>query len=79
MEKATMSVQELSMQMGISMPKAYELVKAPAFPSSASAHAFLSRSMRISSGCSDSPPKNDQKPFCREEVRKWNEKQTPTP
>lgn len=32
MEKATMSVQELSMQMGISMPKAYELVKSPGFP-----------------------------------------------
>lgn len=31
MEKATMSVQELSMQMGISMPKAYELVKSPGF------------------------------------------------
>ena len=32
MEKATMSVQELSMQMGISMPKAYELVKSTGFP-----------------------------------------------
>lgn len=32
MEKATMSVQELSAQMGISLPKAYELVKAPGFP-----------------------------------------------
>ena len=32
MEKATMRVQELSMQMGISMPKAYELVKSPGFP-----------------------------------------------
>ena len=32
MEKATMSVQELTMQMGISMPKAYELVKSPGFP-----------------------------------------------
>ena len=27
MEKTTMSVQELSAQMGISLPKAYELVK----------------------------------------------------
>lgn len=32
MEKATMSVQELSAQMGISLPKAYELVKMPGFP-----------------------------------------------
>lgn len=32
MEKITMSVQELSAQMGISLPKAYELVKMPGFP-----------------------------------------------
>jgi excisionase family DNA binding protein len=32
MEKTTMSVQELSAQMGISLPKAYELVKIPGFP-----------------------------------------------
>lgn len=32
MEKSTMSVQELSTQMGISLPKAYELVKQPGFP-----------------------------------------------
>ena len=32
MEKATMSVRELSAQMGISLPKAYELVKQPGFP-----------------------------------------------
>ena len=32
MEKTTMSVQELSAQMGISLPKAYELVKKPGFP-----------------------------------------------
>ena len=32
MEKSTMSVQELSRQMGISLPKAYELVKEPGFP-----------------------------------------------
>ena len=32
MEKTTMSVQELSAQMGISLPKAYELVKLPGFP-----------------------------------------------
>lgn len=32
MEKTTMSVQELSAQMGISLPKAYELVKMPGFP-----------------------------------------------
>ncbi len=31
MEKVTMSVQELSAQMGISLPKAYELVKTPGF------------------------------------------------
>ena len=32
MERTTMSVQELSSQMGISLPKAYELVKKPGFP-----------------------------------------------
>ena len=32
MEKITMRVQELSAQMGISLPKAYELVKTPGFP-----------------------------------------------
>ena len=32
MEKTTMSVQELSAQMGISLAKAYELVKTPDFP-----------------------------------------------
>jgi excisionase family DNA binding protein len=32
MERTTMSVQELSAQMGISLPKAYELVKTPGFP-----------------------------------------------
>lgn len=32
MERTTMSVQELSAQMGISLPKAYELVKSPGFP-----------------------------------------------
>ncbi len=32
MEKSTMSVQELSSQMGISLPKAYELVKTEGFP-----------------------------------------------
>ena len=32
MEKTTTSVQELSSQMGISLPKAYELVKTPGFP-----------------------------------------------
>lgn len=32
MEKATISVQELSADMGISLPKAYELVKVPGFP-----------------------------------------------
>ena len=32
MEKSTISVQELSMQMGISLPKAYELTKTPGFP-----------------------------------------------
>jgi len=31
-EKATMSVRELSMSMGISLPKAYEFVKRPGFP-----------------------------------------------
>ena len=32
MEKSTMSVQELSAQLGISLAKAYELVRAPGFP-----------------------------------------------
>ena len=32
MEKTTMSVQEFSAQMGISLPKAYELVKKPGVP-----------------------------------------------
>ena len=32
MERTTMSVQELCAQMGISLPKAYELVKTPGFP-----------------------------------------------
>lgn len=32
MEKSTMSVQELSAQMGISLPKAYELTRTPGFP-----------------------------------------------
>jgi excisionase family DNA binding protein len=33
MEKTTMTVQELSVQLGISIPKAYELTKTPGFPS----------------------------------------------
>lgn len=32
MDKTTMSVQELAAEMGISLPKAYELVKEPGFP-----------------------------------------------
>ena len=32
MDKTTISVQELALQMGISLPKAYELVKWPGFP-----------------------------------------------
>lgn len=32
MEKTTMSVRELAAQMGISLPKAYELVKQKDFP-----------------------------------------------
>lgn len=32
MEKTTMNVQELAAQMGISLPKAYKLVKEPGFP-----------------------------------------------
>lgn len=32
MEKQTISVQELSSMLGISIPKAYELVKKPGFP-----------------------------------------------
>ncbi len=33
MEKSTMSVQELSAQLGVSLPRAYELAKSPDFPS----------------------------------------------
>lgn len=33
MEKVTMSVQELSAQLGISLPRAYALAKSPGFPS----------------------------------------------
>lgn len=33
MDKTTMSVRELSTQMGISLPKAYALVKTDGFPS----------------------------------------------
>lgn len=33
MKKTTMSVQELSAQLGISLPKAYALVKSEGFPS----------------------------------------------
>ena len=32
MEKATLSVHELAALLGISLPKAYELVKQPGFP-----------------------------------------------
>lgn len=32
MEKTTMSVRNLASQMGISLPKAYKLVKTPGFP-----------------------------------------------
>lgn len=32
MDKTTMSVQELAAEMGISLPKAYDLVKEPGFP-----------------------------------------------
>ena len=33
MEKATMSVQELAANLGVSLPKAYDLVQQPGFPS----------------------------------------------
>lgn len=33
MEKTTMTVKELAIQLGISIPKAYELIKDPSFPS----------------------------------------------
>ncbi|MBQ9449046.1 MAG: excisionase family DNA-binding protein [Acholeplasmatales bacterium] len=33
MEKTTMTVHELAIQLGISIPKAYELIKSPNFPS----------------------------------------------
>ncbi len=32
MDKSVMSVREMATQMGISLPKAYELVKEPGFP-----------------------------------------------
>lgn len=33
MEKATISVRQLAEQLGVSLPKAYELAKQPGFPS----------------------------------------------
>ena len=33
MSKETMSVRDMADQMGISLPKAYELVRSPGFPS----------------------------------------------
>ena len=33
MEKTTMNVRDLSIQMGISLPKAYDLARSPGFPS----------------------------------------------
>ena len=33
MEKTTMTVKELAIQLGISIPKAYELIRNPSFPS----------------------------------------------
>ncbi len=32
MERTTMNVRDLSIQMGISLPKAYDLAKSPGFP-----------------------------------------------
>ena len=32
MEKTTLSVSELAAQLGVSLPKAYELVQTPGFP-----------------------------------------------
>lgn len=40
MDKETMSVQELSTRMGISLPKAYALVKEPDFPLIVSAQGY---------------------------------------
>ena len=40
-EKSVMSVQELAQQMGISLPKAYELVKEPGFPTIRIGEYFL--------------------------------------
>jgi excisionase family DNA binding protein len=33
MERTTMNVRDLSIQMGISLPKAYDLARSPGFPS----------------------------------------------
>ena len=33
MERTTMNVRDLSIQMGISLPKAYDLTRSPGFPS----------------------------------------------
>ena len=41
MEKETMTVQELSARMGISLPKAYALTKEPDFPVISSGTKFL--------------------------------------
>lgn len=50
MDKTTMSVQELSAQIGISLPKAYALVKQPGFPTIKIGTRILIRTKSKSSG-----------------------------
>lgn len=72
MEKVTMSVQELSAQMGISLPKAYELVKTPGFPIIRVGTRILIpveayREWLLKNAVKDQWPKQMK----REEVRMW--------
>lgn len=50
MEKTTMSVRELSTQMGISLPKAYSLVKTDGFPSIRVAREYLFQQTLLGNG-----------------------------
>ena len=47
MEKTTMSVQELSAHMGISLPKAYELVKEVHFENAFFRHDIGKKAMEV--------------------------------
>ena len=70
MEKTTMNVQELASQMGISLPKAYKLVKQPGFPvihvgRSIGTGFSESKSSGTASVSSSHPPKRHEKRHSR--------------